>query len=205
MTITPESAGDDLAFLRRLMSSDDNAAWRRGFGTIYGLWGIVFGLALLPEWARWSGYVDLPENYWLWTAAIVTVVLTIGTIWITKRAPPTVGAQGKALNAVFGGVGWANAVVLVALVMASGVLDDGRIMMLHAVVVFAFQGACWFAIWSLRRRLWIGLVSAGWFVSAILAGLTLATPSFILVCALALLLLMALPGLLMARTALANV
>lgn len=204
MTVTPESAGDDLAFLRRLMSSDDSAAWRRGFGTIYGLWGIVFSLALLPEWARWAGYVDLPANYWLWAAAIVTVVLSIGTIWITRRAPPTVGVQAKALNAMFGGVGWANAVVLVALVLAAGVLKDGRIMMLHAVVVFAFQGAAWFAVWALRKQLWIGAVSAGWFVAAILSGLTLATPNFILVCALALLLLMALPGLLMARTPLAR-
>jgi hypothetical protein len=205
MSATPESAEQDLAFLRRLMGADDNAAWRQGFGTIYALWGGAFSIALLPEWARMAGFIELPASYWLWAAAIITVALGFGTFWLARRAPPTVGVQSKALNALFGGVGWANIVVLVALVMASTTLKDGRIMMLHAIVVFAFQGAAWFAIWALRKRLWIGLVAGGWYVAAILAGLTLATPNFILVCALALAFLMLLPGLAMARPALTKV
>lgn len=206
MSVTPETAEQDMALLRRLMGASDNAEWRKGFGLIYGLWGGVFALALAPEWARMAGYVELPANYWLWAAAIASVLLTIGTMWFARRSPPTLGAQAKALNALFGGVGWANVVVLVSLVLAAYALKDGRVMRLHAVVVFAFQGAAWFAIWSLRKRLWIGLVAAGWYAAAILAGLTMATvANFILVCVLALVFLMALPGVLMARPNLANV
>ena len=206
MSVTPETAQQDLAVLSRLMGTTDNVEWRKGFGLIYALWGGVFALALAPEWARMAGYVQLPPNYWLWAAAIVTVLLGIGTVWFARRSPPTLGAQAKALNALFGGVGCANAVVLVSLILAANALKDGRVMMIHAVVVFAFQGAAWFAIWSLRRRLWIGLVATGWFAAAILAGLTMATvANFIMVCLLALVFLMTLPGVLMARPNLAKV
>lgn len=206
MSVTPETAEQDVAFLRRLMDTGDSTAWRRSFGLTYGLWGAVFAAALAPEWARMAGYVSLPQTYWLWAAAIATVGLGLGTFVLARRSPPTVGAQAKALNAVFGGVGCANLAVLASLVLAAYALRDGRVMMIHAIVVFAFQGAAWFAIWSLRKRLWIGLVAAGWYAAAVLAGLTMtATVDFVLVCLAALILLMALPGVLMARPSLAKV
>lgn len=199
MSVTPQSAEQDLAFLRRLMGSDDGGAWRRGFGRIYALWGAAFAIPLTFEWARWVGLIELPRNFWVYAAVIVTVLVGGASVWIARRSPPTTGAQGKALNATFGGIGWANLVVLVALIAVANALKDGRIMMLHAVIVFGFQGAAWYAVWALRKRLWIGLVAAGWYAAAVGAGLTLATPTFILVCAAALILLMVVPGLVMAR------
>lgn len=199
MSDTPQSAEQDLAFLRRLVESDDGLAWRRAFGRSYAMWGAAFAIPLLFEWARWAGLIELPRNFWLWAAAVVTVGLTVVSLWGSKRWGPVTGAQSKALLAIFAGVGWANVAVLIALIVAANALKDGRIMMLHAVVVFAFQGAAWYAVWALRKRLWTGLVAAGWYLGAILTGVTLGTPTFILMCALSMLLLMVAPGVVMMR------
>jgi len=199
MSDTPQSAEQDLAFLRRLVDSDDGAGWRRAFGRSYAMWGTAFAVPLLFEWARWEGLIELPKNFWVWAAVVITVCLMVITLWNSKRWRPVTGAQSKALLAIFAGVGWANVAVLVALILVAYGLKDGRIMMLHAVVVFAFQGAAWYAVWVLRKRLWTAAVAAGWYVSAVVLGLTLATPMFILTCALSLLLLMVAPGLVMMR------
>jgi hypothetical protein len=53
----------------------------------------------------------------------------------------------------------------------------------------------------LRRRAWLLAVALGWFASAILLGFLIGTTTFVLVAALALLGLMALPGLVMMRLA----
>jgi hypothetical protein len=199
MSEMPHTAEQDLAFLRQLVEADDGAAWRRAFGRTYAMWGAGFAIPLLFEWARWEGFIELPENFWLWAAAVVTGGLTVISVWGAKRWGPVTGAQSKAALAIFAGVGWANVAMLVALILVANALKDGRIMMLHAVVVFAFQGAAWYAVWVLRKRLWTGLVAAGWFAGAVLTGLTLGTPTFILMCALAMLLLMVAPGVAMMR------
>ncbi|WP_337185921.1 hypothetical protein [Phenylobacterium sp.] len=194
---TPE---DDLAFIRRLTSPDLGEAWRRGFGFIYATWGLAFAAPLLFEWARVAGYLPLPAAFWLYATATATLLLITFTVWTARRSRPTVGHQPRALNAIFAGVGWANVAVLAALIAVSVKLQDTRLLMLHAVVVFAFQGSAWYAVWALQKRLWTGLVAAGWFVMAVALGLTVDQPaSFILIAALGLLLLMTLPGLLMMR------
>ena len=74
-------------------------------------------------------------------------------------------------------------------------------MMLHGVVVFAFQGAAWYAVWALRKRAWTGLVAAGWFVFAAALGATLPSHWFVLLASAGLFLLMVVPGWVMVRTA----
>jgi hypothetical protein len=73
--------------------------------------------------------------------------------------------------------------------------------MSHAVVVFAFQGAAWYALWAIRKRPWTGLVAGGWYLAAAALGLTVGTPHFVLLCAVGLLLLMVAPGWAMMRSA----
>jgi hypothetical protein len=199
MAADKTTAEDDLAFIRRLTSPDQGPAWRRSFGRMYALWGLAFAIPLFAEWARWMGWIILPRDFWLWAAAIVTVLLTVASIYYSRKDGPTVGVQSRALNAVFGGAGLANIVMLAALVAVSVQLTDGRIMMLHASIVFAFQGAAWFVVWALRKQFWTGVIAAGWFVTAVALGFTLATPYFILIAALGLVFLMAVPGLAMMR------
>ena len=200
MSVDKTTAQDDLAFIRRLMSPDDDGAAQREFGKHYAIWGLFFALPLLPEWARTAGLIALPDLYWPIAAAVVTVAVIIVTVTMSRRAKPTVGVQARASHAVFGGVGWANVAVLIGLVFAATRLEDGRIMMIHAVVVFAFQGAAWYAIWALRKRAFAGIVAGGWFVCAVALGATMPTHWFVLLAALGLLGLMVLPGIVMMRT-----
>ncbi|MFC3079600.1 hypothetical protein ACFODL_15985 [Phenylobacterium terrae] len=199
MTAERSTAEDDLAFVRRLTALDQGPAWRRAFGRMYALWGFAFGVPLLFEWARWAGYLELPRDFWLWCALAVTLLMTGLGVYFARRDGPVVGVQPRALNAVFAGAGLANVVMLATLLATAFHIGDFRILMLHASIVFAFQGAAWYVVWALRKQLWAGLLAAGWSVTAIALGVTLATPNFLLIAALGLLLLMGAPGVLMWR------
>jgi hypothetical protein len=201
MATDKTTAQDDLAFLRKLMSPDDDGASQRAFGQMYALWGLAFSVPLFLEWARLVGLVALPTWYWPAAAAVMTVVITIASIVSARTSKPVVGVQNRAGTAVFAGVGLANIAVLLALALVANNLKDGRILMLHAVVVFAFQGAAWYTVWAMRKHAWTGLVAAGWFVFAAGLGATIPGPNFVLAASVGLFLLMVAPGWIMVRTA----
>jgi len=202
--VTPDkaTAQEDVAFLKSILSPDPTGAWQRTFGKVYALWGGGFAIPLLFECARAVGFITLPSLFWPFAALVVTLILLPLTYFWTKGTGPAVGSAAKSANAIFGGVGWANLAVLIGLIFASKLFEDNRIMMIHAAVVFAFQGAAWYAVWALRRVGWIGLVSAGWYIAAIASAATMNQISvFIPVVTAAMLLLMVAPGLYMIRKA----
>ena len=57
----------------------------------------------------------------------------------------------------------------------------------------------WFIAFRIRQRLWLGAVSAGWFLTAVLLALTAGTSEFVLVASLGMFALLALPGWVMMR------
>ena len=57
MTTEKNTAEADLAFLRGLVSSDNDAGWRQAFGRAYALWGFAFLVPLLIEWTRLIGLI----------------------------------------------------------------------------------------------------------------------------------------------------
>jgi hypothetical protein len=202
MTADKTTAHEDLAFLRQILSPDQDAAQTRYFGQLYALWGMAFAVPLFMEWLRIIGLAPLPDYFWLASSMAVTIGIIIVTIVASRRARPALGMQARAANAVFAGVGFANIAVLVGLIFVAVIIRDGRVMMIHALVVFAFQGAAWYALWALRKRPFAGLVAGGWYLSAGVAGAAVARPDlFVLFCAVILVLLMVLPGLVMARSA----
>lgn len=200
MTLEKATAEDDLAFIRKLIAPDSEGRAQRDFGKAYAMWGLAFSLPLLPEWARSAGLIALPTSYWPIAAVAITLLITVAMIAGARGAKPAVGMQARAKNAVFGGVGFANLAVLIGLILVSYRLRDGRIMMLHAVVVFAFQGAAWYAVWALRKRPMALIVSLGWIAFAILLGALIPGHLFILAAAIGLFVLMVIPGVILART-----
>lgn len=201
MAAEKTTAAEDLAFLRQLVAPADDGAYQRGFGRMYALWGMAFAVPLFVEWLRIVGLVALPQNFWVIASVVVTVAIIGVTVVVARRSKPTLGVQARAVNAVFAGIGWANVAVLAGLILVAVNQKDGGVMMIHALVVFAFQGAAWYAVWALRKVAWHGLVAAGWFVSAAVMGATIPTHWFVLLASLSLFLLMALPGWIMLRTA----
>ena len=80
--------------------------------------------------------------------------------------------------------------------------SDARLIWeLYACIVFALQGAGWLVAYTLRRRIWLLGVALGWFASAIVTAFLIGTETFVLACALSLLLFMALPGYVMMQLA----
>jgi hypothetical protein len=199
MATDKTTAQEDLAFLRRLVSTDGDGAAQRAFGQMYAIWGAAFSLPMFVQWLGMIGVVRLPDWYWTAAAAVITILLLAVTIRMGRRTNPSVGVQARAWRAVFAGVGWANVAVLLALGLVSASLKDGRVMMLQAVVVFAFQGAAWYVVWALRRIAWTGLVAAGWYLCAAGLGAAIPDPSFVLLGSVGLFVLMVGPGLALAR------
>lgn len=201
MALDKTKAEADLAFLRTLVSADGDGADQRTFGAMYAVWGLAFAVPLLVQWFGMIGVLSLPPWYWAAAATAMSLLLIVLTIFVTLRGKPAVGVQARAWRAVFAGVGWANVAVLLGLVLVANNLKDGRILMIHAVIVFAFQGAAWYAVWALRKRAWTGLVAGGWFVFAAGLGATIPGPGFVLLAAVGLFLLMTVPGVVLIRTA----
>jgi hypothetical protein len=201
---TPDavSAREDLAFLRQLMESDTEGRWQVSFGRIYAAWGIGFAVPITLEWLRMIGLVGLPTWFWPVSAALVLIPITAVNVIEGRRNGPVRGAQARAANAIFMGVGLANAAVLAALVAAAWTTGQWWILIIHGVVVFAFQGGAWFGVWVLRKRAWTGFVAAGWLIAAVGLGATLNYIEwFVLIVLLGLVFLMAVPGVMMALSA----
>ena len=202
MSSTPQSAQDDLAFMRSLVQSGSGIQVQ--FGEIYFAAGLCYGVQMI---------LSATQNL-AWTPARGAWTLTIGLapsvvffaalswiIWRHRHAAPT-GVVGRAIGAMFGCVGLAN-LALIA-VIGSVALRERSLTtwLIYPCAVFVLQGAAWLAAFSLRRRGWLGLVAAGWFATAIIMALCVQTPNyFILSCGIGLLLFMVVPGAVMIRLA----
>lgn len=200
MAIDKTTAQEDLAFLRRLIPAEVDVETQRRFGWTYALWGGAFAVPLFVQWLGMIGLFRLPDWYWTAAAAIVTVLLLVVTVATARAGKPALGVQARAWRSVFAGVGLANLAVLVALIFVANTLKDGRVMMIHGAVVFAFQGAAWYVVWTLRKIAWTGVAAAGWYLFAAALGATIPGPGFVLLASVGLFLLMVIPGLIMVRT-----
>jgi hypothetical protein len=110
----------------------------------------------------------------------------------------------RAVTAAFAGTGLANLVLCGVFGLVAWRERNTTIWLLYPVTISVVQGAAWYVAWMLRKRIWLGLVSGGWYATP--AGLGLLASSgnlaaYILLIGSALLLLMALPGGAMMRRA----
>jgi hypothetical protein len=130
--------------------------------------------------------------------AILLAVLT----WILWGARGLIEPRTQRfVNAIFSAAGSTNLAILIVIGSFAVRQNNGLIWELYGCIVFALQGAGWLVAYTLRRRIWLLAVALGWFGSAILAGFLIGTETFVLICALALLLFMALPGYVMMQLA----
>jgi hypothetical protein len=73
---------------------------------------------------------------------------------------------------------------------------------IYPCIIMVMQGAAWMVAWLVKRQAFSAILSVGWFVTGVAAGLTIGNlGAFILVLGLGLWLFMALPGYLMIRDA----
>jgi hypothetical protein len=159
---------DDLAFLRGLVQrSDDFLKW---LGRAYFIGGVCYlgqTLLSLGQAERWiptsNGALDLVIG--IGPTAVFVVGLMVGLPW--GRRAPTPGQVDRAIGAFFGAIGFSNFALIAVIGAVAWREKSLTIWLIYPCAVFIFQGAAWLTLFALRRRAWIGLVAATWFVCAL--------------------------------------
>ncbi len=196
-----QSVHDDLAFMRSVVEAGNSRTAMAG-GFIFFAGGLIYGLQCLVQWLGLIGILPLSQTGWLVTGLGPTAIFLIVLGWFVWRTRGMIQPRvQRAINAAFAAAGTTNVAILIVVGTLAARKDSGEIWELYPCVVFALQGAAWLVAFMLRRRTWLLAVALGWFASAILLGFLIGTTTFVLVAALALLGLMALPGLVMMRLA----
>ncbi len=202
MTDPAQSARDDLAFVRALVSEGGKVQASLGEALLAG--GLCYSVQCFAQWGIYISGWQAPTLVHL-TAGFLPSLVFIGLIiWLSRRnrdAAPH-GMASRALNAAFGSSGLAAMTTAVIFGYLAWRYQDMGIFLFHPLMIAVVQGAVWYVAFAIRRRGWLGLVSAGWFVAAMLGALTIDRMElFILLIGVALFLLMALPGWILMRSA----
>jgi hypothetical protein len=201
--MNPDTAREDLAFLRGLVQPDEK--WRRGFGESYAAAGGCYGMQMVLHGLQQFGLVPSTPLPSLLIGAGPTVVFIALLIVIFRRnpwRPVGGGVTSRAVGAVFSAIGMAN-LFLIAMFAATALREHSlKIWLLYPCVVLVLQGAAWMVAWTLRRQAWFAVVAAGWFVTGLAMGLAIeAMRWFVLLGGIGFFAFMLIPGLVMMRQA----
>jgi uncharacterized membrane protein len=201
MSITPQSAQDDLAYLRSLVGAPDGL--QKSFGLTYLVGGLCYGVQMILSGAQHLGW--LPDSS-VWSLAVgfgpTVVFLAILTLLIRRGPKATPSGVNRAISAVFSCVGVTNLVLIVVIGAVAIRLHSVTVWLIYPCSVFVLQGAAWLIAYGLRRRPWLALVALGWFVAAfVMAWFIQDVGRFILAAGVGLLAGMVIPGVVMLRLA----
>lgn len=166
--------------------------------------GLCYGLQCLAQWALMVSGWPAPPIVHLTAGFLPTVIFIALIIWIVRRngAAAPQGMAMRAFNAGFGSTGLATLTTAAIFGYLAWRRQDLGVWLFHPLMVAVLQGAAWYIAFAILRRGWLALVSAGWFVTAFLGALALdRLDLFLPLVGVALLLLMALPGWILMRSA----
>lgn len=190
-----ESARDDLAYMRSLVGGTERM--QKTIGEAFFWAGLLYGGQCLLHWLQTQSMAP-SEGPLALAIVIVPTVIFVGVlvmIIIKDLKAPTGGPASRALGAVFQGAGIANLVMAFVFAYGAQAFDAPGLWLYHPVVVCMFQGVAWFVASSVLRRRWLGFVAVGWFATTIALGVLMENiGAFVLVLAIALFVLMTLPG-----------
>jgi hypothetical protein len=197
---------DDLAFLRTMAEGGgERGGMGVAGGALYGAAGLLYGIQTLAYFAQEMGVIRLGGLGNLVMAAAPTVVFLIlmTIVIIIDRKRPQVGVANRAVNAAFAGTGIANLALVLIFAAAASRHKDFHYWLFHPAVVFVLQGAVWYVIFMLRKRLWMALVATGWLVCGVALGMLIERADlYLLIASLGLFAFMMVPGFFMMRQAL---
>ena len=203
MTSDLQSARDDLAYMRGLV--DGTGPMQATIGECFFWAGILYGGQCFLHWLQALGLA--PESgvaalaiVWLPTVLFCGVLAVI--IWKDRKTKVT-GVASRALGAVFQGAGLANLVMAFVFGYGAARAENFGLWLYHPIVVCMFQGVAWFVAWQILRKTWLGFVAAGWFVTTMALGVAIFgdTTTYLPILAIALVVLMAVPGWIIWRAA----
>jgi hypothetical protein len=196
-----ETARDDLAFLRGLVTGDDTST-TRGIGEAYVAAGLIYGGQMLLHAAQSLGFLPPTTTVSLAVGLGPTVVFIPVITWISwrNRSRRASNAAGRAIGSVFAAVGLANLFLVAVIGSVAWREHSITTWLIYPCAAFVLQGAAWLVVFTFRRRGWHALVSAGWFATAVAMALTVTSLGyFILFAGLGFLAFMTIPGWVMMR------
>jgi hypothetical protein len=204
MTDPTESARDDLAFVRALMSESGQVQSSLGQALLAG--GACFGVQCLLQ-SLFSTGIPIPTaaNLVVGIAPTLIFIVAITRITIRDKGASQHSVGTRAINAAFGGGGLAALTTALIFGYLALRYQNMGTWLLHPTMICVVQGTVWYTAYAIRRRGWFGLISAGWFATSLVLAWLLGIGDekliwlFLLVLAAALLGLMALPGWIMMR------
>jgi len=171
MNANSESARDDLAFLRAIV--EERQPGLRSGGVLYAAAGVIYGVQTLVLALQLSGAVAFGDGVHGWAPLVANALFfaVMGwTLWRNRADMKIKGAASRAISMSFAGVGIANGTAAIAFAIAAAQFQSSDAWLLFPIVVCAFQGAAWFIFASITRRVWIGVIAAGWYVAAAALG-----------------------------------
>lgn len=196
-----QSARDDLAYMRAIIEAGNSRTAMAG-GEAFVAGGLIYGAQCLVQWLGATGAMELSKLGWLVSGFGPSVVFLAWLSWFSWRTRGLVQPRAqKAINAAFAAAGSANLVLVIVVGMLAARKESIEIWELYPCFVFAMQGAGWLIAFMLRKQLWLLAIALGWFAATLVLGWAIGTTTYILIAALSLLLLMALPGFVMMRLA----
>jgi len=203
MMINAETAKEDLAFMRAVMSED--GTHDRKFGFIYMMAGLLYGVQCVLIYTLMTGFLPASELIWLaagWLPTVLFLIFIFYFTWAERAVPFGTSAAKRAINAAFAGGGLANLILALAFGFIAYQRQDYSLWLLFPIVVCAIQGSIWFTVSIIRRQSWYGFTAAGWFISIFALCVVFEdAATYNLVLGVALFLCMALPGYLIMRAA----
>jgi hypothetical protein len=185
---------DDISFIRSVTEDDGTVLRASATGLLVA--GTVFGLNALRAFALGAGWLHWPEvlrPFLPFDAVVLFFLLLLPLLALQARGRPApvrsaMSATSRAVWASWAAVGIGYGATALSLALAGS----------HAAgnTVFAFWGGGWLVAAAAYRRMSLALVALGCYLAAIGAGLLAGGPYSSLLMAVAMWLLVALPGLL---------
>ena len=197
-------AQDDLQFIRNLIDESREGHLSKAMGLILAAAGLGYGQQAFLAWLTLSGIAPGLEAVMGLSAVLANLMFAAGAVYMFWRDRDRLKPSGVASRAVAGffmGAGFATLACAAVFGFLALQQESWLIWGLYIVAVFSLQGAAWIATGYLLARRWCMAIGIGWLLSAVALGLTLDTSHYLAVLTLALLGLMAGPGIYMMRSA----
>ena len=196
-----QSVRDDIAFMRALAAEGQRTPLLGG--AILVAAGLIFGVASLAYWAMIEGHLRLDHDWgsffiWMGALGVFLVVLIILNLRIGSK-PGARSPANRASGAAWMGVGLSIFAMGLSYAAAGWQLRSEEVMATFPSVIFALYGAGWAVAAAMTGKRWLWWVAFGsWAMAPVLAWFSAISIQYILY-AVALFLLMSLPGYVLTR------
>jgi hypothetical protein len=201
MTHDVQAIREDLAFMLALAQEGRRAPLLIGHSLLAG--GIIYGLASIFAWAVSVQVLALP--FW-WEGAIWPLATVIYIPYARYRRiqcqngrPGATAVTNRAVSAVWRGIGFAIMALGFAGFIAAYQMKTAAVFALFPSIVLAIYGAGWLVALAMSETKWLKWVAYSCFAASVALGAAANSHLIYLFNAVALFLLMALPGWLLLR------